>query len=59
MKAETKLKGLVGTTPKVSRAKSLNAGIKASTPHVDQALEDYIDGQRKEHRGCGRAKAMT
>ena len=31
VKAEAKLKGLVGTTPKVSRAKSLNAGKEAST----------------------------
>ena len=47
MKAESKLKGLVGTTPKVSRAKSLNAGKEASTADVDQALEDYINEQRK------------
>ena len=55
VKAEAKLKGLVGTTPKVSRAKSLNAGKEASTADVDQALEDYINEQRKEHRGCGRS----
>ena len=46
MKAEAKLKGLVGTTPKVSRVKSLNAGKEASTADVDQALEDYINSQR-------------
>ena len=43
MKAEAKLKGLVGTTPKVSSAKSFNAGKKASTADVDQALEEYIN----------------
>ena len=59
MKAETKLKGLVGTTPKVSRAKSLNAGKDASTADVDQALEDCINEQRKEHRGCGSAEIMN
>ena len=59
MKAEAKLKGLVGTTPKVSRAKSLNAGKEASTADVDQALEDYINEQRKEHRGCGSAEVMN
>ena len=59
VKAEAKLKGLVGTTPKVSRAKSLNAGKEASTADVDQALEDYINEQRKEHRGCGSAEVMN
>ena len=39
VKADAKLKGLVETTPKVSRAKSLNAGKEASTADVDQALE--------------------
>ena len=45
VKAEAKLKGLVETTPKVSRAKSLNAGKEASTANVDQALEEYINEQ--------------
>ena len=45
VKAEEKLKGLVETTPKVSRAKSFNAGKEASTADVDQALEDYINEQ--------------
>ena len=57
--AEAKRKGLVGTTPKVSRAKLLNAGKEASTADVDQALEDYINAQRKEHRGCGSAEVMN
>ena len=48
MKAEAKLKGLVGTTPKVSRAKLLNAGKEVSTADVDQALKDYMNEQRKE-----------
>ena len=50
---------MVGTTPKVSRAKSLNAGKEASTADVDQALEDYINEQRKEHRGCGSTEVMN
>ena len=49
----------VGTTPKVSRAKSINAGKEASTADVDQALEDHINEQRKEHRGCGSAEVMN
>ena len=59
MKAEAKLKVLVGTAPKVSRAKPLNAGKEVSTADVDQALESYINEQRKEHRGCGRAEVMN
>ena len=47
VKAEEKLKGLIETTPKVFRAKSFNAGKEASTADVDQALEDYINEQRK------------
>ena len=49
---------MVGTTPKVSRAKSINAGKEASTADIDQALE-YINEQRKEHRGCGSAEVMN
>ena len=56
MKAEEKLKGLVETTPKVSRAKSFKAGKEASTADVDQALEDYYNEQRKEHRGCAKRR---
>ena len=59
VKAETKLKGLVRTTPKVSRATSINAGREASTADVDQALEDYINEQRKEHRDCGSAEVAN
>ena len=59
VKAEAKRKGLVGTTPKVSRAKSIIAGKEASTADVDQALEDYINEQRTEHRGCGSVKVMN
>ena len=54
-----KLKGLVGTTPKVSCANSLNAGKDASTADVDQALEDYTNEQRKQHHGCGSAEVMN
>ena len=59
VKAEAKLKCAVGITPKVSRAKSRNAGKEASTADVDQALKDYINEQRKEHRGCGSAEVMN
>ena len=59
VKADAKLKGLVGTIPNVSRAKSFNAGKEASTADVDQALVDYINEQRKEHRGCGSAEVMN
>ena len=37
----------------------LNAGKEASTADVDQAVEDYINEQRKEHRGCGSAEVIN
>ena len=36
-----------------------NAGKEASTADVDQALEDYMNEQRKEHRGYGSAEVMN
>jgi len=59
VKEEAKLKGLIEATPKLSRAKSLNPGNEASTADVDQTLEDYINEQRKHHRGCGSAEVMN
>ena len=59
VKEEAKLKSLIEATPKLSRAKSLNVGVAASTADVDQALEDYINEQRKQHLGCGNAEIMN
>lgn len=50
VRQEEKLKVVVASAPKRSRAKSVNVGAAASTADVDQALEDYINGQRKQHR---------
>eukprot|EP00904_Undaria_pinnatifida_P007305 jgi/Undpi1/3704/HiC_scaffold_16.g07074.m1 len=59
VRQEEKLKVVVASAPKRSRAKSLNVGVAASTADVDQALEDYINDQRKQHRGCGSAEVMN
>ncbi|CAB1103827.1 unnamed protein product [Ectocarpus sp. CCAP 1310/34] len=59
VKEEGKLKGLIQAKPKLSKAKSLNVGVAASTADVDQALEDYINEKRKQHRGCGNAEVMN
>ncbi|CAM9142931.1 unnamed protein product, partial [Pylaiella littoralis] len=59
VRQDEKLKVVVASAPKRSRAKSLNVGVAASTADVDQALEDYINGQRKQHRGCGSAEVMN
>ena len=69
VKAEAKLKGWTtqgrgslcqaGTTPKVSRAKSLHVERKLRPPMLIRPREDYINEQRKEHRGCGGAEVMN
>ena len=55
---EDKIETLVKLQPKRAGAKSLNAGLQASTTNVEQALVDYINEQRKEHRGCGKNEVM-
>ena len=59
VRQEEKLKVVVASAPKRSRAKSLNVGVAASTADVDQAQKGYINGQRKQHRGCGSAEVMN
>ena len=54
---EDKIKALVKLQPKRAGAKPLNAGLQASTTDVEQALEDYNNEQRKEHRGCGKTRS--
>ena len=58
VKEEDNLKGLLEKNPKLSKAKSIHAGAAASTVDIDQALEDYINEQRKQHHGCGRREVM-
>ena len=53
VKEEEKLKGMIAIKPKLSSAKSLHAGVAASTADIDQALENYINDQRKQRHGCG------
>ena len=53
VKKEENIKGKLELKPSLSRAKSLHAGVAASTADVDQALEDYMNEQRKQNRGCG------
>lgn len=51
--------GMLKLKPKLRSGKSLNAGAKASTANIDQALEDYINEQRKGHGGCGRNEVLN
>ncbi|CAB1115320.1 unnamed protein product [Ectocarpus sp. CCAP 1310/34] len=47
------------TDPKLSKAKQVHSGGKASTVDAEQALVDYINEQRKQHRGCGNREVMN
>ena len=59
VKEEEKIKGMIAIKPKLSSAKSLHAGVAASTADIDQALENYINGQRKQHHSCGYKQVMN
>ena len=55
---EESLKAKVSANPKLSKAKQIHSGGKASTADVEQALVDYTNEQRKQHRGCGHQKKV-
>ncbi|CAB1096246.1 unnamed protein product [Ectocarpus sp. CCAP 1310/34] len=56
---EATMKKLVKEKPKLSKAKSIHAGMAPMTAEVEQDLEDYINEQRREHRGCGSMEVMN
>ncbi|CAB1102966.1 unnamed protein product [Ectocarpus sp. CCAP 1310/34] len=56
---EATMKNLVKEKPKLSKAKSIHAGVAPPTAEVEQDLEDYINEQRREHRGCGSMEVMN
>ena len=56
---EESLNAKVSANPKLSKAKQIHSGGKASTADVEQALVDYINEQRKQHRGCGHQEVMN
>ena len=55
---EEKLKSKINANPKLSKAKQVHAGVTASTADIDETLDDYINEQRKQHRGCGSKEVM-
>eukprot|EP00903_Cladosiphon_okamuranus_P014547 g13494.t1 len=58
LKQEEQLREKVSANPKLSKAKQVHGGGKASTVDVKQALVDYINEHRKQHRGCGNQEVM-
>ena len=54
-----KLKSKINANPKLSKAKQVHAGVIASTADIEEALDDYNDEQRKQHRGCGSKEVMN
>ncbi|CAB1097747.1 unnamed protein product [Ectocarpus sp. CCAP 1310/34] len=59
LKQEEQLREKVSANPKLSKAKQVHSGGKASTVDAEQALVDYINEQRKQHRGCGNREVMN
>ena len=53
LRDEEKLKSKINANPKLSKAEQVHTGVTASTADMEDALEDYINEQRKQHRGCG------
>ena len=58
LRDEENLKSKINANPKLSKAKQVYAGVTASTADIEEALDDYINEQRKQHRGCG-SKEVT
>ncbi|CAB1102423.1 unnamed protein product [Ectocarpus sp. CCAP 1310/34] len=59
LKQEEQLREKVSANPKLSKAKQVHSGGKASTVDADQALVEYINEQHKQHRGCGNREVMN
>ena len=59
LRNEEKLKSKINANPKPSKAKQVHAGVTASTADIKEALDDYINEQRKQHRGCGSKEVMN
>ena len=59
LRDEEKLKSKINANLKLSKAKQVHAGVTASTADIEEALDDYINEQRKQPRGCGNEKVMN
>ncbi|CAB1117081.1 unnamed protein product [Ectocarpus sp. CCAP 1310/34] len=53
---EESLRANVSANPKLSKAKQIHAGGKASTADIEEALVEFINDQRKHHVGCAKPK---
>ena len=56
---EGKLKSKTNANLKLSKAKQVHAGVKASTADIKEALDDYISEKRKQLRGCVRKEVIN
>ncbi|CAB1121067.1 unnamed protein product [Ectocarpus sp. CCAP 1310/34] len=59
LKQEEQLREKVSANLKLSKAKQVHGGGKASTVDAEQALGGYINEQRKQHRGCCNREVMN
>ena len=53
---EKELKSKINANPKLSKAEQVHARVTDSTADIEEALDDYINEQRKQHRGCGKQR---
>ena len=56
---EEKLNSKINANPKLSKDKQAHAGVTASTADIEEALDDYINEQHTQHRGCGSKEVMN
>ena len=59
LRDEEKLKSKINANPKLSKAKQVHAGVTTLTVDINEALDDYINEQRKQHRGCGSKEVIN
>ena len=56
---EEKLISKINASHKLSKAEQVRTGGTALTADIEEALDDYISKQRKQHRGFGSKEAMN
>ena len=56
---EQKIRGMIKSKPPLSKARAAHPGVAHSTADVEKELEDFINEQRKAHRGCGNREVVN
>ena len=56
---EAKMRKAIERKPSSSKAKATHPGVAPSTASAEEQLTDFINEQRKAHRGCGSKEVMN